>query len=358
MVELADIFQKCSPAYLAKYGHKMPPVHQRAMRDITLCRTETLGGQLFYCQKCEDYRYSYHSCKNRHCPKCGNSDTSSWLAAQNALLMPVVHFMITVTLPAPLRRVARSHQKRIYELLFHAGAKAIQKLAHDPKFVGGQVGIIAVLQTWTRDLRYHPHVHFIVPACGLSDDDKLCLPDHPEYLMPHKALARIIRGIFRDALKKTDLFDSVPKDVWNTDWVVDIRPVGKGQSALKYLAPYIFRVAITNKRILKFEDGKVTFQYQNSDDQWLSQTLPAETFIHRFLQHVLPKRFVKVRYYGFLSPRKRYLLDRIKLLFVPKPEKILYPTNITTEAQIMRCPKCGNPLVFVQQIKPQKWRPP
>ena len=378
MAEMADIFRACGQAYRDKYGHKMLPSHKRAMCDIVRCRTEALGGRCYHCEPCEDYRYSYHSCKNRSCTKCGNDDATKWLAAQNALLLPVQYFMLTSTLPEDLRPVARSNQRRIYGLLMRTTAETVQKLARDPKWVGGEVGLMGVLQTWKRDMGYHVHAHFIVPGGGISPDGQRWLPAQRDFLMPEKAVATILRGKFRDALKKTPkLFNQVPKKVWRTDWVVDIEPVGKGKAALKYLAPYIFRVAISNKRIIRFKKGKVTFRYQDNKGCWHTPTLEAEKFISRFLQHVLPYRFVKVRYYGFFSPPKRDVLKRVKELFgLFDSEKKTTASGdwcAAAEVRVMRCPKCGEPMVFVGEIKPQKhllpapmisgglslqWRPP
>ncbi len=289
MAEMADIFRACGQAYWAKCGANMLPSQKRAMSDIVRCRTEALGGRCYYCQPCQDYRYSYHSCCNRHCPKCKNDAASNWLTKQAEKLLPVPHFLVTVTMPHELHSLTYRQQKCVYGLLIREAAQAILKLAHDPKFIGGNIGIIAILQTWTRDLCYHPHVHFIVTGGGLSPDGSKWLPAHRDYLMPAKALSRIFRGKFRHALNKAELLDKVPKGVWRKDWVIDIRPVGKGNTALKYLAPYVFRVAISNRRIVKFWDAQVTFRYQKSGSKhWQVQTLPAERFISRFLMHVLP----------------------------------------------------------------------
>jgi hypothetical protein len=370
MAEMADIFRACGQAYRVKYGKKMLPSHKRAMHDIVLCRTEALGGRCYHCQPCDDYHYSYHACKNRSCPKCGNDDTTKWLTAQNALLLPVPYYMVTSTLPAEIRPVARSNQKLIYGLLLRTTAEAIQKLSKDPEWVGGDIGLLGVLQTWNRNMLYHVHTHFIVPGGGLSQDGKRWLPAQRDYLMPERALATIIRAKFRDALKKSpELFNQLPRKVWHTDWVVDIEPVGKGKAALKYLAPYIFRVAISNKRILRFKNGRVTFSYQDNKRRWHTRNLDAEKFISRFLQHVLPYRFVKVRYYGFFSTRKRDVLKRLKELFGlfdAKEKNTASAYCCVAEVRVMRCPKCGEPMVFVREIKPQKhglnlanqWRPP
>ena len=211
-------------------------------------------------------------------------------------------------------------------------------------------------------MRYHVHAHFIVPGGGISPDGKRWLPAQRTYFMPERAVAKILRGKFRDALKKhPELFNQVPPKVWCTDWIVDIEPVGRGKSALKYLAPYIFRVAISNKRLINFENGKVTFTYQDNKGKWHKETLAAERFMSRFLQHVLPKRFVKVRYYGFLSPRKRQSLEVIKELFglfKSDSQQSGLCGEFAAVLPVMRCPSCNNEMLFIKEIKPERWRAP
>ena len=208
MLELADIFRLHGPEYRAKFSARMLPSHRRAMQDIENCRTESLGGQVYFCQQCQEQRYSYHSCKNRHCPKCQNEQANDWLKAQQSLLLPVPHFLVTFTLPAELRALARSNQKTIYNLLFRAAAAALQQLVQDPRFVGGRLGMVGVLHTWTRQLLYHPHVHYIVTGGGLTQDGDW-KSSRSDFLVPVKALSRIFRAKFRDALKQTELFAQV-----------------------------------------------------------------------------------------------------------------------------------------------------
>ncbi len=337
------------------------------MQKIQACRTEKLGGEIFLCEPCQEYRYSYHSCQDRHCPKCGNDKADEWLKMQSALLLPVTYFMLTITLPDTLNAVARSNQAFIYSLFFQTAAAALQKLARDPKFVGGQLGFFGVLQTWARDLAYHPHLHFIVAGGGLSDDGNTWRPTHGKFLVPVPALSKIFRAKFRDALKKKkpELFPEVPPEIWKKDWVIDCRPVGSGERALKYLAPYIFRVAISNRRLLKLENSNVTFQYRDGDTkQFKTRTVTAEEFIRRFLQHVLPHRFIKVRYYGFLSASHRKRLEKIKELLNVKPVAT-EPTDAAgseapeeCEAYVMRCPKCGGVMKLVGEITPKRTRSP
>jgi hypothetical protein len=309
MIELAHIFRQHGPDYQAKFAERMLPNHRWAMRAIMNCRTEVLGGHVYHCDDCGEDRYSYHSCRNRHCPKCQYDAAEKWLARQQEILLPVPYFLLTFTLPANLRELARSNQRLMYNLLFRASVAATQKLAHDPRFVGGQIGMMGILHTWGRDLNYHPHVHYLVPGGGLSDDGERWLPSAEDFLVHVKPLSRLFRAKFRNALQKTALFARVPPETWQQEWVVHCKPVGNGLGALKYLAPYIFRVAISNNRILKLAHGKATFRYTDSSTgQTRCCTLTSEEFIRRFLQHVLPKGFVKVRYYGFFSPGLRHRL--------------------------------------------------
>jgi hypothetical protein len=219
--------------------------------------------------------------------------------------------MVTFTLPAELRGLARRHQKTLYNLLFRSSAEAFQELAFDPRCIGGRIGMVGVLHTWTRDLRYHPHVHDIVAGGGLSAEGTW-LPSRQDFLVHVTPLSVLFRAQFRDDLHKTALCSRVDAHVWNKDWVVHCEPVGSGEEAFRYLAPYLFRVAISNNRVLKLEDGQVTFQDKESaTDQTRSATVPAQEFIRRFLQHVLPARCINVRYDGFLSPGHRHVLTRV-----------------------------------------------
>jgi len=212
------------------------------------------------------------------------------------------------------------------------------------------------LHTWQRDMGYHPHVHFIVPGGGLSPDRSQWLPANTDFFVPVEALSPIFRAKFRDALKKTALFDDIPAGVWQKDWVVHCKPAGYGNSALKYLAPYVYRVAITNNRIEKIENDQVTFRYKNSDThQWQTATLPALEFIHRFLQHVLPKNFVKIRYYGFMAPNKRNLLAIAKYL-LGATWISAEVTSTVDEAYI--CPHCGAKLLWVKLLPKSPRAPP
>jgi hypothetical protein len=357
MVEMADIFFRHGPEYLDRFQERMLPSHIRAMHDIVNCRTPSMGGRVYQCQNpdCKKHVYSYHSCGNRSCPKCGQDRTEKWLEKQQKLLLPTHYFLVTFTLPAELRPIARSNQKLIYGLLFKSSAAALQKLAKDKRFLGGDIGMMGGLHTWRRDMHYHPHVHFIVPGGGLSPDRTTWTPSDPEFLVPLKPLSIIFRAKFRDALNKTPLYQNVSNSVWTKGWVVDIKPVGDGHCALKYLAPYVYRVAITNNRIEKLGNGSVTFRYKNSEtNRWETETVLAMTFISRFLQHVLPKGFVKIRYYGLFSPGKRNLLAVAKYLLGNTTE----PDQSTPSHTEHICPHCGDHLILIKTLPRSPRAPP
>jgi hypothetical protein len=365
MTSLADIVRQYGPTYEAKYNHRLLPSHRRTLRDIADCRTAARGGHVYQCDACQTIHYQYHSCQNRHCPQCQQQQGQRWLEHQRAALLPLPYFMVTFTLPAGLHEVARRYQTIVYNILFRTSARALQTLAWDPRHVGGEIGMIGVLHTWGRDLSYHPHVHYLVPAGGLSADGEHWLSVRRNFLVPVKALSVLFRAQFRAALQDAGLLHEVPSDVWQQDWVTHCKPVGSGEGALTYIAPYIFRVAISNRRIIRAENGQVTFRYRASDsDRWQRLTVTVDEFLRRFLQHVLPKGFVKVRYYGLFSPSRRYQLPFIRLwLDSDEPCDRLEATEAThpdpgTKSTSVLCPICGHPMRWMRQVRPCGRCPP
>lgn len=365
MPELADIFSRHGPEYRSKFADRMLPSHLKAMEDIENCRTESMGGHVYLCRQCDKVRYSYHSCKNRHCPRCGNDSTDLWLDEQLDLLLPENYFLITFTIPEGLRPLARSNHNVVYNLLFEASAEALKKLALDPKFVGGRIAMVGVLHTWGRDLSYHPHVHYIIAGGGLSPDNRW-LPSGKKFFVPVKALSTIFRAKFRQGLKTQGLLGPADQRVFKKSWVVHSKPVGSGEAALKYLAPYVYRVALSNNRIEYLDDSSVTFRYRESDSGASRQmTLNAMEFIRRFLQHVLPHGFHKVRYYGLLSPSNRKTLKIVQnvlrtnsvlasILSPAKPEKLPRPQSPDT----LFCPLCGGDLRLLKTVRRARTRGP
>ncbi len=363
MVGLGEIFHQHGAAYREKYGRQMLPSHLQAMRAIERCRTEALGGHVYQCPDCGEVQYRYHSCRNRHCPQCQQGAAQQWLEKQKDLRLPTPYFMLTFTLPQGLRRVARSHQKLFYNLLFRASAAATQKLAQDPRFIGGQVGMVGVLHTWGRTLTYHPHVHYLVPAGG-ADQDGNWVPAQNAFLLPVKALGKIFRAKFRQGLRKSDCHAEIPAKVWRQPWVVHCKAVGDGASALKYLAPYIFRVAISNQRIVKMTATQIRFRYRSTKTGKIKTcTLSAEEFIRRFLQHVLPKGFVKVRHYGFFSsslrPRLAQLQEQLDRAD-PHPDAHTHDSQSQANEQPdhLLCPVCGQIMRKLKRLSAHADKPP
>ena len=316
MIEVADVFHRFAPDYLAAHGASMLPSHQRAITDILACRTEVLGGHLWRCDQCSAERFSYHSCKNRSCPKCHADQTERWLQARRAEMLPSRYFHVTVTVPEELREVLRANQRDGYAILMKAAAEAIVELARDPRYVGGTVGVLAVLHTWTQQLAFHPHVHCLVTGGGVSDDARLWHPARTDFLVPVKALAKLVRGKLRAgfAARRPDLV--LPETVWSKPWVVHCTSWGEGQQAvLDYFARYVFRVAITNTRIVGLDDQTVTIRHKHrKSNRWRTSRIPGHEFMRRFLQHVLPKGLHKVRYFGLWHPAKREQAARARLL--------------------------------------------
>ena len=365
-IEVADVMRAFGGQYMKVYGERMPAMHRKAMANILACRTPAMGGTTFWCSSCHHYQYSYHSCGNRNCNKCGNEKAQQWLEQTGTLLLPVEHFMVTVTLPGELRQMARSHQALFYGLLMSCSAASIQTLGWDSRFVGGQMAMMGVLHTWGRDLSYHPHVHMIVAGGGLWADEELWLTGRSDFLMPVKALSKIVAAKFRDGLKKQapQLYGLIGPSVWRGPWVVHCQAVGKGQSALKYLATYIYRPAISNGRLLSLENGTVSFRYQDSQTKKCKICLlGAIEFIRRYLQHVLPRGFVKVRYYGLYGHRHRQRLNALRETLDQQAgdepatsiRQVDTSPSESPPATPSTCRHCGRPMLVVEIIP--RYRP-
>jgi len=363
VITLGEVFRRYGPDYRARWGSQLSPPQLAAMHAIAACRTERLGGQVYRCPDCHTTRYAYHSCRNRHCPTCQHAAAQEWLARQQELFLPVPYFLVTFTLPGALRAVAAQHQALVYDLLFRASAAALPQLAQDPRFVGGQLGMVGVLQTWTRDLRYHPHIHYLVPGGGLAPDGRTWMTARADFLVHVTPLALLFRAKLRAALRQTKLWASIPAEVWRQDWVVACRPVGSGRTALKYLAPYVFRVALRNNRILAMADGQVTFRYQDGESrQTRTCALPAEAFIDRFLQHILPKGFVKVRYDGLFRVGARQHLTRLRAQLVLLQRKVALDSPLEAAPEPATrlgpvCPSCGREMRLERVLPPQRAPP-
>ena len=308
---------------------------------------------LYACESCGQTHAMGRSCGNRHCPTCQQDKTKAWLETQTDRLLPCPYFLVTFTLPAELRALARSHQRVVYAALFEASSEALRTLAADPKFVGtDRLGFFGVLHTWGRTLEYHPHVHYVVPGGGLSADGSCWLPSRADFLVPVKALSIVFRAKFRDILKREGLLNLVDPAVWRRDWVVHSQAAGDGRASLRYLAPYVFRVAIGDHRIVSCDDGKVTFTYRRvGSNRPRKMTLDAMEFLRRFLQHVLPAGFQKVRHYGFLSPNSGIALEAVRWLVTLYQRGDLRPAAERAE-EPATTPRTALPCVWRSDVRP------
>lgn len=360
MYTVNDIFRAYAPEYIDRYGYALPEGHRKAITAIINCRTPACGTTFFQCEECGKHHAVHRSCGNRHCPACQHHKTRQWLEKQLDRRMPGHHFMITFTVPEQLRRFIRSHQRAAYAALFSASSEALKKLVLDPRFMGGELpGFFGVLHTWGRTLEYHPHIHYIVVGGAISSGNKTWMPSGAGFYVPVEALSPIFRAKFKDVMKKAGLFDQVPGEVWQIDWNVNSQPVGDSEASLKYLAPYVFRVALSNSRIVKVENRVVCIRYKKSkSNRWRTLELDVMEFMRRFLQHVLPTGFMKVRYYGFLSPSCKVPLENIRMLI-----ELAYGFEVTlTETEPLpplprpACRCCGGALkVLFVSLPYQYW---
>lgn len=361
MIELADIVSAHGDDYLAEFGSRMPATHRRALWAIRACRTQVMGGHLAECEQCGHQRYSYHSCKNRNCPKCHGKDTLDWLEKREAELLPVRHFHLVFTLPQELRDPVRRNQKTLYGILMQSAVEALAKVGLDPRFVGGKLGILAVLHTWTRALEHHPHVHMLVAAGGL-DRDEVWRESRKKFLVPVKALSAVFRARFMKLARRALPEEKFSQEVWNKEWVVFSKPTfNRARKVLRYLGRYVHRIAITNDRIVGMDQGAVRFRYQHSETgTWKTMALPAKEFLRRYLQHVLPQGFHKVRYYGLLSPSNRRTLRRLQLLLAERNEPHQESGNGNDYQRIPadRCPCCHEGAMLVIEWLPRSRSPP
>jgi hypothetical protein len=366
MIEIAEVFRRFAADYLDAHAASMPPSHRRAIADILACRTAALGGQVWRCDACGVETFSFHSCGNRSCPKCHTAQTQEWLGHRQAEMLPVPYFHITVTVPAELRAVLRAHQRDGYAVLMQATAAAIIELARDPRFVGGTVAVLAVLHTWDQQLNLHPHVHRLVSGGGISDDGTTWHPARRNFLLPFKALARKVRGKVRALLQRRCPGLTVPDVVWHKPWIAHVTAWGNGEQAvLDYLARYVFRIAITNARIVSLDDAGVTFAYRDRKTGCRRTCrLSGDEFMRRFLQHVLPRGFHKVRYFGLWHPAHREDAARVRQMLQlqappsagPLPELAVPPPEPTEAAAVPPiepriCPHCRQGrLIFIRML--------
>jgi len=372
-LELADIFRGEAVSFLRDYGARLSSPQQRVFSDIQACRTAVMGGHVGACDACGHHEISYNSCRNRHCPKCQALARAHWLEQRAAELLPISYFHVVFTLPAEIAALALQNKRLLYGMLFEAASQTLREVAANPRHLGAdEIGLLAVLHTWGQNLMHHPHLHCVVSGGGLAQDGSRWIASRKHYFLPVRVLSRVFRNKFRGLLQKAfqrgkleffgelrplaapDAFRRFLAAATGREWVVYAkRPFGDATCVLKYLARYTHRVAIANSRLLAYRDGRVTFGYKDyaQEGRQRTMTLPAAEFIRRFLLHVLPDGFMRIRHYGYLANRHRQqkLATCRRLLGVLEPATTETPAedpNITSPAPACeaeskpRCPAC------------------
>ena len=378
-LEVADIFRAFGSAY--RKAHPMPLRHHRVIRAIEICRTAELGGHLDQCDHCGTVKISYNSCRNRHCPKCQCLEKERWLEAREKDLLPTPYFHVVFTLPDGLRPLALRNQKVLYRFLFKAASETLNELAKDSRHLGVEIGFMAILHTWSQTLIHHPHLHCLVTGGGLSLDGKRWIASRKDFFIPVNVLSSLFRRKFLDGLKKlyeagelqfpgqieelkgSPTFKRLLTNLYHQVWVVYCRPPLKHpEKVIDYLGRYTHRVALSNDRLVKLEGNQLTFRWRDSadDNKIKLLTINAFEFIRRFLLHVLPNQFVKIRYYGILShwSRKGKLIRCKKLLGGVTREEPQRVSKETWQDLLTRitgidpriCPHCGKGKMIQREI--------
>jgi len=395
-LELAGIFRLYGAGFRRKYLGWLTRGQRRVMSAIEACRTATLGGHVWECDHCQARKISYNSCRNRHCPKCQSLDKERWLQKRCSELLPVPYFHLVFTLPQPLRAFARAHPRWLYDRLFQYASETLLEVTADPKHLGARIGVLAVLHTWSQKLTLHPHLHCIVPAGGLSVHGSWWVSSRKRFFLPVRVLSRLFRGKILAALKSAyqagefelqgplapyqdpSAFATLLATLYAKPWVVYSKPpFGGPEQVLKYLACYTHRVALTNQRLLRLEGDHVVFTWKDyaGDRQVREMSLPAEELIRRFLLHVLPEHFVRIRSYGLLANRHRqrnltlcrkllqHRLTAPAVLVAVQPWRDLLRS--LTGIDVTLCSECGQgrlqwlePLASARFLKPPPRPPP
>jgi hypothetical protein len=373
-LEVADLIRTAGTAFLKRNRHWLRWKHVQVLRAIARCRTAALGGHLDECTRCGHRAISYNSCRNRHCPKCQTSARERWIAARQRELLPTRYVHVVFTLPRELAPLTLQNKKIIYDLLFRASAETLLEVARDPRRRGAEIGFFSVLHTWSQKLGLHPHVHCVIPAGGLSLEHTRWVKSRDHFFLPIKVLSRVFRGKFVAALQcafreghlrfsgnltllaQPKIFAAWLRPLFRKDWVIYSKPpFGGPQHVLQYLGRYTHRVAISNHRLISFADGKVTFRWRDSahQNQQRLMTLSVDEFLRRFLFHLLPKGFVRIRNFGFLANRRRtVLLPLCFQLLSSRPASQTGQGSSTADGakDLWRCPQCAGPMAVIERL--------
>jgi hypothetical protein len=348
-MQLASLIRCYQDDLEQRYGDQLLPGHRRAMTAMLRCRTAQAGQVHWACRGCDQHQHHPLSCGHRSCPQCQNQEATRWLDRQRAKLLPVDYFMVTFTLPAPLRALAWRHQTVVYGLIFEGAVSTLGDFGLHPNKLGAELGMTAVLHTHARDKGFHPHVHIIVPGGGVNRLRRCWKKVKGKYLFSQRALATVFRARVLDGLNRARL--TIPGNM-PARWVVDCRRVGRGAPALEYLSRYLYRGVIAERDILANRNGQVTFRYVESrTGETRARTLEGADFLWLILQHVLPKGFRRVRDYGFLHGNAKKLLGLVQLIL-----HVALPFPVETNRPQRACPQCGQPMNIISIIRPH-WQP-
>jgi hypothetical protein len=371
-LEVADLIRTAGTAFFERNRQWLSWKHIRVLLAIARCRTAALGGHLDECTRCGHRAISYNSCRNRHCPKCQTAARERWIAARQRELLPARYVHVVFTLPRHLAPLVLQNKKVIYDLLFRTSAETLLEVARDPQHLGAEIGFFSVLHTWSQKLELHPHVHCVVPSGGLSADGTRWIKPRYDFFFPVEVLGAVFRGKFHQALKRAfcdgklifhgDLkllaqpktFAAWLRPLFRKDWVVYAKPpFGGPEYVLQYLGRYTHRVAISNHRLASFVDGKVTFRWRDSahNNEQKLLALSLDEFLRRFLLHVLPKGFVRIRNFGFLANRRRSaLLALCFQLLGSAPQREQDTSDTKDSSDLWLCPKCAAPMMVIERL--------
>jgi predicted Zn-ribbon and HTH transcriptional regulator len=371
-LEVADIIRAQGNRFIDNNRSWLHWKQVKVLHAIARCRTAALGGHQDQCPRCGYQAISYNSCRNRHCPKCQTAARDKWLAARQHELLAVDYFHVVFTLPQELSPLALQNKQAIYSLLFHASAETLLEVAADPKHLGAEIGFLSILHTWGQNLLHHPHVHCVIPAGGLSTDHSRWVHPPPGFFLPVRALSRVFRGKFVAGLKRLHrsgnlifagqlkplsqrkTFSAFLRTLFRKDWVVYAkRPFGGPEHVLHYLARYTHRVAISNHRLIALDNDHVTFRWKDyaHDNKKRKMTVSANEFLRRFLLHVLPRGFVRIRFFGFLANRRRtQLLPLCRQLLAQRIEDTTAAENVSSQPAYGTCPKCSTPMLLIERL--------
>jgi hypothetical protein len=355
MNNIKDIFINYGQMYIDKFSDKIPKDHIKVIYAIMNCRTEVYGSVFYKCEGCGKIHGTYRSCGNRHCPSCQNHKTKLWVLKQIKRELPGNHFMLTFTVPSEIRNFIRSNQRISYSSLFLASSMSMKKMITDKRFMGGDTpGFWGVLHTWGRQLQYHPHIHYVVTGGALDKKFPQWNKSRKDFYLPVRALSKIYKAKFKNEINKAGLLHLIPAEAWSKEWNVNCQAVGSGRNSLKYLSRYVFKVAISDSRIMKVEDDKVYISYKKKGSTISSMmVLDIFEFLRRFLQNVLPSGFMKIRYYGFLHPSFSIPLEDLKKLMEEVLKVKMKPLEkVVSQKLKIKCNSCGEVLKFIYSILP------